>query len=237
MRRRTEGCQRVRELLGDGLARLGSLDPEEVIAKLEPLSTDGRRARLGWLLDQRLDSVTVVMDKPHDPFNGAAVARTCDALGVQRLHVVATREPFLLARSVARGSEKWIDVVEHANVRDAVDALREGGFTLVAGDPAGELLPRDLATIPRVAIVVGNEHDGIAAELRAAASRTVRVPMRGFAESLNLGASTAILMSHAVEGRAGDLSHADKRRLYARGLFLSVRSAPAVLGLGPAPRE
>ncbi len=43
---------------------------------------------------RRLDSVTVLMDAPHDPHNGAAVLRSCDAFGVQRLHIVERTESF-----------------------------------------------------------------------------------------------------------------------------------------------
>jgi tRNA (guanosine-2'-O-)-methyltransferase len=53
--------------------------------------------------------------------------------------------------------------------------------------------------------------------------------MRGFAESLNVSVSGAILLAFATEGRAGDLALADKRRLYARGLAVSVPHAAALI--------
>jgi tRNA (guanosine-2'-O-)-methyltransferase len=76
---------------------------------------------------------------------------------------------------------------------------------------------------------LGNEHDGISGELASACTRHVRVPMRGFVESLNVSVSAAILLASATAGRAGDLPEADQRRLYARGLYLSVGRADDVL--------
>ena len=64
-----------------------SIDPEPVIALLEPLCSEERRARLSEVLAARLGSVTLVMDAPHDPHNGAAVLRSCDAFGVPRNRV------------------------------------------------------------------------------------------------------------------------------------------------------
>ena len=93
----------------------------------------------------------------------------------------------------------------------------------------GEITPPDLASLPRVALVLGNEHEGIAPEIRAACRLSVRVPMRGFAESLNVSVCGGILLAYATSGRAGDLSASDQRRLYARGLAVSVPNAAALL--------
>ena len=53
--------------------------------------------------------------------------------------------------------------------------------------------------------------------------------MRGFAESLNVSVTGAILLEAATRGRAGDLDASERRRLYARGLYLSVSHAEDVL--------
>lgn len=197
-----------------------TVDSEAVIALLEPLCTDERRERLTEVLGGRLSSVTLVMDAPHDPHNGAAVLRSCDAFGVQELHVVERTEAFAANTAVAKGSERWVDVIHHATVADAIHALE--GFTLVATHPAGELTPDDLATLPNVALVLGNEHDGICAELRRACTHGVRIPMRGFVESLNVSVSAATLLAYATSGRRGDLTPDQARRLYARWLALTV---------------
>src|SRR5262245_40871134 len=157
MRRRSAGVRRAEELLAArGEAGLG-VDTETAIAILEPLVTEERRTRLQEVIAARLDSVTVLMDAPHDPHNGGAVVRSCDAFGVQRLHVVERYEPFLVASSVARGSEKWVDVVHHRSVDTAAAELRKRGHEFIATDPAGDLEPRDLGRIARPALVIGNE--------------------------------------------------------------------------------
>jgi len=221
----------VDALLPRRIAAIEKHDPARVIRILEPLVLDRRRERLLSVIDSRLASVTVVFDAPHDPFNGAAVVRSCEAFGVQTVHVVERNEKFLTAGSVARGAQKWVDVVPHVQVTDAVRALRESGMELVGAHPEGELLPEDLAAIPRLAIVLGNERDGIAEELDAACSRRVRVPMRGFIDSLNVSVTAAILLERATRARPGDLSEAERQRLYARGLYFSVQKADSVLTL------
>lgn len=229
MRRKTPGAIDADALLAKKIARLERHDPERVISILEPFVNDRRRERLLEVIGNRIGSVEVLFESPHDPFNGAAVIRTCEAFGIQRLRVVETRERFLAATSVARGAHKWVDVIPHPNAMQAIAAARAAGMELVATSMDGELLPEDLAQIPRLALVLGNERDGIGHILRSACTRAVRVPMRGFVESLNVSVTAAVLLSRACEARPGDLSEEDRRRMYARGLYFSVVRAEELL--------
>jgi tRNA (guanosine-2'-O-)-methyltransferase len=205
-----------------------------VIDTFEPMVSDARRKRLCEVVAGRLDSVTVVMDAPHDPHNGAAIIRTCDALGIQTLHVIPREEAFLASSVVTKGSEQWVDVALHQTPGHALSQLRSDGFTLVGTHPQGELLPSELGKIPRLALVLGNEHDGICQELQRELDTSVRIAMRGFVESLNVSVSAAILLARATERRAGDLGEAQRQALYARWLLRSVaRSADVLEALPP----
>jgi tRNA (guanosine-2'-O-)-methyltransferase len=230
MRRRTPNSIFVEQAQRRLLARLAELDQHAIVRELDPFLTPERRARFEAVFSQRLDSVTVLMDAPYDPHNGAAVLRSCDAFGVHRLHVVERAGiEFLAARQVARGSEQWVHVRTYADSQGALDALAATGHELVATHPGGELNPEDLRHIPKVCLVLGNERDGIHHELSRACRRSVRVPMRGFAESLNVSVTAAILLQHATTGRAGDLSDAERLFLHARAMVLTIDHAAEIL--------
>ena len=202
---------------------------DAVVATLQPLVTERRLARIQEVLSRRLASVTVVVDALHDPHNGAAIVRSCDAFGVQTIHAIERNEPIAFGREVARGSQKWVDLVRHQGGEPCVAALRASRHELVATHPEGELVPGDLAHIPKVAVVLGNERSGIAEEIRSACTRSVRVPMVGFVESLNVSVTAAILLFAATRGRSGDLDESRKRALLARALWLTVPRADEVL--------
>jgi tRNA (guanosine-2'-O-)-methyltransferase len=236
MRRSTPGLLGSRQLVDERIARAEAHDPEMVVRLFEPMVSPARIARLHEVIGRRLASVSAVFDRPYDPHNGAAVVRSCEAFGVQDLHIVELPDaPFSMARSVAKSAEKWIDVTCHAAAPSVIAWARATGTPLVATHPDGELTPADLARMPRLGLVLGNERDGIHPELALACSARVRVPMRGFVESLNVSVTAAILLHAATQGREGDLDAATRRRLYARGLYLSVAKAEAVLVamLGP----
>jgi tRNA (guanosine-2'-O-)-methyltransferase len=229
VRRTTPNCSYVAVEQRKLIAALASLDAVEIARVLEEFVKPERAERLRAVLATRLDSVTVVMDAPHDPHNGAAVIRSCDAFGVQRLHVVERMEGFLASNTVARGSERWVDVRTYKRVSDVVESLAASGHELVATHPDGDLLPHDLPKIPRLALILGNERLGIVEDLRAACRHSVRIPMRGFAESLNVSVTAAILLQQATWGREGDLSQREREVLFARALVLTAPHAPEIL--------
>jgi tRNA (guanosine-2'-O-)-methyltransferase len=244
MRRTTQYSEPVHTYqrpLFDAIAALDDAAVAEAIALLEPHVTEARLARLRGVFASRLEAVTVVLDSPHDPHNGAAVLRTCDAFGLQSLHVIVRHEGFLAHRAVARGSQQWVDVVPHDGGTRAVETLSGLGYELVGTHPEGQLTPEDLASIPRLALVFGNERDGIGPDVAPACRRSVRVPMRGFAESLNVSVTAALLLYAATRRREGDLPEHQRARLLLRGLALTLPHAAEMLeakGFAiPAPSE
>jgi tRNA (guanosine-2'-O-)-methyltransferase len=145
------------------------------------------------------------------------------------LHSVQPARDFLVHHDVAAGTERWVDVNAHADAGAAVAHLTSRGFELIRTHPNGELAPDDLAHVPRLALILGNEHRGINEVFAGAAARSVRIPMRGFVESLNVSVSAAVLLAAATRGRPGDLPESSRRYLYARALFHSVPRAREVL--------
>lgn len=205
---------------------------EEVITALEPLVIPTRRERLQAVLARRIGSVALLLDGIRDPYNGVALLRTCEALGVQDVHLVEHGDPFLVSRRVTQGAHHWLDIHHHPEPGEALLAIRRSNHALVLAHPAGELDPGDLAALERVCIVLGNEHDGVCDAIASACSRSVRVPMVGFAESLNVSVTGGILLAQATRGRLGDLSSEVRRLLYAKALFRTVSRAREVLEAG-----
>ena len=206
----------------EGLSPTLPFTHEEIIEALERFATSERIARIRHVISRRLRSVTLVVDALHDPHNGAALVRSCDAFGVQTMHAIERGEALTVATTVSRGTQKWIDIVRHDSGAACLKALAESGHELIATHPEGTLSPEDLASIPKVALLMGNEREGIAPELRAACARSVKVPMVGFVESLNVSVTAAILLYAATRGRASDLTDAEVRALYARSLYRTV---------------
>src|SRR5436305_1760595 len=93
------------------------LDPARVCAVLAPLIAEERRARITTVLEARLGGLVVVLENLHDPHNGAAALRSCEAAGLTTVHVVDARER-------ERLRARWY----HDDVRGADAVLRRAGL-------------------------------------------------------------------------------------------------------------
>ncbi len=222
-----------------------------VTAALLPLVTDERIARIDRVLAARLQSVAAIVEDTYDPHNAAATIRTCEALGLQDLHVVAASERFAAAKGVTRGAHQWIDVHDWARPEDAAAALHARGARIYAAMPGATASvasrnPRvasstaalsidEVDVTAPIAVMFGNEHAGLSDAAVRACDATVAVPMFGFTESFNLSVTVALATSRlaarrrAQLGATGDLDDARRVHLRARWLAASVRAAELVL--------
>jgi tRNA G18 (ribose-2'-O)-methylase SpoU len=86
-------------------------------------------------------------------------------------------------------------------------ALAEHGFAPIALTPSADARPLDewcrRARGEKLAIVVGNEGDGLSAEAERACGARVRIPMSGDVDSLNVATAAAIAMYALRRGVTG----------------------------------
>jgi len=216
---------------------------EEVIARLEPLLEPRRIRRMQAVLATRSNHVAFVFEQMVDPHNLSAVLRSLDAFSFQDAYLVDPAAG--LARGITTGTERWLTLHRpHSNVT-CVRALRRAGYRIYASHVApgrGETLA-GLDFRRKLALVFGNEHAGVSAEMLALCDDTFRIEQHGFVESLNLSVAAAICAHHArreiarlsAEPGAGErylLPPRRRRKIYARWLRRSVRRADLVLAAG-----
>jgi tRNA (guanosine-2'-O-)-methyltransferase len=167
------------------------------------MRTDERLAKLRSALRRRQPDLTVVMENIHDPHNVSAMLRSCDAVGVLRVHLVYTSESFpdMGAKSSA-SARKWVERTAHRSVTDCYAHLRSEGCAVYATrlDPAARSL-YDLDLTRPTAFVFGNEHRGVSDEAAEQADGTVMIPMLGMIQSLNVSVACAVSLFEAARQR------------------------------------
>jgi tRNA (guanosine-2'-O-)-methyltransferase len=159
------------------------------------------------------------------------VLRTCEAFGVQEIHVVeGPMKPYDRNRKISQNADKWLDVVRWKSTAECLAHLRQRGFAVYAtwlGE--GTAAIGDLSFAGPVALVFGNENRGVSEEARAGADRTYAIPMRGLVQSLNVSVAAAVSLYHAMgrreaeRGRHGDLGEAEAQALKERFYVLAVK--------------
>lgn len=138
-----------------------------------------------------------VLEDIVDHTNVGAVFRSAAALGVDAVLVTPRCADPLYRRSV-RVSMGTVFQVPWTRLPDwpaSIAVLQEAGFVVAAlalGDHAVGLEALATMAPERLALVLGTEGDGLSARTVAAADLTVRIPMAGRVDSLNVAAASAV---------------------------------------------
>ena len=177
--------------------------------------TPERFRKLKEVLARRQPDLTVLAADVHKPHNISAIVRTCDAVGIHGVHAVSPRGDFHHHRMASGGSRHWVGLELHASLGDAVAALRGSGWRLVAAHPAESSKDfRQVDYTRRTAIVLGSELEGLEQAAIEAADETIRIPMAGMVESLNVSVAAALILYEAQRQRS-DAGMYDASRLEA----------------------
>jgi tRNA (guanosine-2'-O-)-methyltransferase len=166
-----------------------------------------------------------------DPQNVNAVLRTCDAFGVQEVHVVeGPMKGWDRNKKISQNADKWLDVTRWSSTRECLEALRARGYAIhVTWLGEGSVGLSDVDFSGPVALVFGNESRGVSDDALALADSRFAIPMRGFSQSLNVSVAAAVSLFRAVErretqrGRHGDLPEAEAQALRERFYVLAVK--------------
>lgn len=149
---------------------------------------------------RRRQQATVVLEDVHDPHNAAAVFRSCDAFGIQTVHLVfdqvAPYDPRQIGKVTSSSANKWLDFKIYLGIESCLAELHAEDYTTIATviEGADETIYDSDFTRPKVAILLGNEHRGLSADAKRLARRRVSIPMDGLIESLNISVSASLFL-------------------------------------------
>lgn len=196
-------ARRVERMDDRALASLASTEhPQGVIAVIEPKPST--LEHLGGLSALHAPlSALLVLDAVQDPGNVGTAIRTAWALGavgVVALPGTAELTNPKVLRGAMGASFRMPCVAARPEELFAWLADRKGELWAAAAggeSPSPSLSPARAL----LAIAIGNEGAGLSPSVAAAATRTVAIPMRPGAESLNVGVAAGILLCVLLHGR------------------------------------
>src|SRR5580704_9932260 len=177
--------------------------------------TPEREQRLKNVLNKRQDNLTVVLENVFDPHNISAVMRTCDAVGVQDIHVLNTKigkHKKWGARS-SSSAAKWLTVHQHTDASVCFAELRNKYPLILTTHLSSEAVSLyEIDFTKPVALVFGNEHDGVSEEIRRLADGNFVIPQVGMIRSLNISVACAVSLYEAFRQKQ-DAEHYDKTKI------------------------
>ncbi len=144
--------------------------------------------------------VAVGLEKPG---NLGSILRTADAAGADGV-IVCDKNTDPANPNVVRASLGTLFTVQlaQATSSETIDWLKRQGIRILSTSPHGSVKYTEVNLRESCAIVVGSEQLGLGREWTDAADASVRIPMFGKGDSLNVAVTTAILLFEAVRQRS-----------------------------------
>jgi tRNA (guanosine-2'-O-)-methyltransferase len=161
-----------------------------------------RYHRLKEVLNRRQPDLTVLTEDVHKPHNLSAIIRTCDAVGIFEVHSVNVKAELPTFSQVSQGSEKWIFLNTHPDIRTAISHLKNQKFRVYAAHFSSKSLDyRQIDYTQPSAIIFGAEKWGVTEEAAQLADEHIVIPMLGMVQSLNVSVAAAVILFEAQRQR------------------------------------
>ena len=197
------------------------------------------------VIRQRTSQIVLVIERSVDTHNYSAIIRTAEALGIHHLYVVAPpdldndrreerRKKDLWLKdettkkkhvAFAKKAGKWVHIHNFDTTEECLEALAKDGRELWVtelsqmAEDLNDILGKECPGNPlpqRLAVVFGSEGMGVSATMLEAADRRIYIKMRGFADSLNLSVSAALVMQRLIlcdPSIIGNMSNAERAEI------------------------
>lgn len=148
--------------------------------------------------------IYLVLDNVIDTYNIGSLFRLADAIAAEKLYICGDTEypPSSRIHKAAVGTEEWVPWEKVNSTTSIVKKLKSNGVQIVAVEQSPLSTPYSLLGTKiefPVAIVVGNETDGISKSILDLADVIVELPMFGVNKSFNVWGSAAVVAYKVLE--------------------------------------
>jgi tRNA G18 (ribose-2'-O)-methylase SpoU len=148
--------------------------------------------------------IYLILDRVIDTYNIGSLFRLADAIAAEKMYICGDTEypPSSRIHKAAVGTEEWVPWEKVDTSVALIKKLKSDGVQIVCVEQDARSIPFSLLGIHAkfpMAIVIGNETDGISKEVLDAADVIIELPMFGVNKSFNVWGSAAIIAYKAIE--------------------------------------
>ena len=161
-----------------------------VVAKIAPKPF----IALDNLISAHQEDKIVILDRITDIHNIGAIIRSALAFKINKFIIPKHDSCYDMAK-IAKSSSGYSEIADIAiatNLTDVVTALKKAEYWCFGLDGLAKSEVSILKQYPKIALVLGNEHQGIRQGLRKNCDMLVKIPMTGEVESLNVSVAAAL---------------------------------------------
>lgn len=158
---------------------------------------------LAYAAEKGEKPLIIILDEITDPHNLGAIIRSAECCGAHGVIIPKRRAVGLtpIVGKTSAGAVEYMKVARVTNIARTIEELKKENVWIVCADMDGEVYynaPLDGA----LAIVIGNEGEGVSRLVKEKCDFTVGIPMKGHIQSLNASVSAGLIMYEALRQRS-----------------------------------
>ena len=145
----------------------------------------------------------IILDSIEDPHNLGSIIRTAETAGVHGI-IIPKRRAVPVNTTVAKvavGAVEHMKIARVTNLSDTINNLKKQGLWICGTDINTDKIYYNQDLTGPLAIVIGNEGQGIGEKIKKNCDFLVKIPMKGKITSLNASVSAGIIIYEAVKQR------------------------------------
>jgi 23S rRNA (guanosine2251-2'-O)-methyltransferase len=159
--------------------------------------------------EAKKNPLVVVLDNVRSMHNVGSVFRTSDAFRIEAICLCGytPQPPHRDIQKTALGATETVNWVHYANTLDAIHDLKANGYKIYSVEQAeGSIsLEQFQSGDEKIAVVFGNEVEGVDAAILAESDGCIEIPQLGMKHSLNISVAAGILLWKLTEPRLDNL--------------------------------
>jgi 23S rRNA (guanosine2251-2'-O)-methyltransferase len=156
-------------------------------------------------LNSRSDSIIILLDEIQDPHNLGAIIRTSAAANADAV-IISEKNSAKVNHTVIKsssGAVNYIKIAKTSNIYKTISFLKDRDFRILGTSLKAGQMHFDFDFSGRVALLFGNEGEGLRKNLLKLCDHLIRIPINSNVESLNVSVSAGIILYEALRQRKG----------------------------------
>ncbi len=159
-----------------------------------------REERIEKVMSLRRQDFCLILENLSEELNISAILRTAEAFGVGKIYIIHPEDKLPhLSKNTSSGATKWLTIEYFTDISMCIKQVKNDGFLVIGAlvDPKAKIVWEGRFT-EKVAIVVGNEAQGMSSVAQELVAENYYLPMYGLTESLNVSAAAGIFLYEVI---------------------------------------
>jgi 23S rRNA (guanosine2251-2'-O)-methyltransferase len=185
------------------LNRITRKNHQGVVAFISLISYSPLNEIIAGTFETGKDPFILILDHLSDVRNFGAIARTAECAGINGIIIPEKGSVGISADAIktSAGALMTLPVARVGSLRDSIRFLKEAGLKIVAATEKAESRLFDADLTGPVAVILGAEDRGVSPGLLEFADNTIKIPLFGKIESLNVSVAASVIIYEIIRQR------------------------------------